>query len=60
MYPIQVIEEDVDRVRFCEGGKTVIYILVKETRWVTTSAGHGGSYLLFYVSRISCSSQNLL
>ena len=57
MYAIQVIEDDIDRGRFCEGGKTVIYILLKETRSVivvgqeltpfrihglkTTNAGHG-------------------
>ena len=34
MYAIQVIEDDIDRGRFCEGGKTVIYILLKETRSV--------------------------
>ena len=34
MYAIHVIEEDIDRGRFCEGGKAVIYVLVKETRSV--------------------------
>ena len=34
MYAIQVIEGDIDRGRFCDGGKTIIYILVKETRLV--------------------------
>ena len=31
-YVIQVIEEDIAKGRLCEGGKTVIYTFVKETR----------------------------